>query len=114
VAYLEWGPDIVEIDFESKTHVLEAADNLAAHTCIPDFPVVFDSGQAGIVEAKASRRRISHKQTAQLALSEAHFERGGFPFEVVYRDELQKDGFIETIFPLRHYARLTFNGALWR
>lgn len=107
--YLEWRPDVVNFSFEPKRYSLPAGDGLAQLDCIPDFEVVLDTGELVVVEAKYSRDQLRDKEREKLALTAAHFERMGIPYSVVYRHELEADGFIDTIFLLRQYGHCIYS-----
>lgn len=110
--YLEWRSDVVSFSFEPRRYRFEANGNLVPLDCIPDFEAVLATGEVRVFEAKYGRDDLREKERDKLALTAAHFERAGIPYEVVYRLELERQGFIDTVFLLRQYGLHRYPDAL--
>lgn len=110
--YLEWRTDVVRFSFEPRRYRFESNGDLASLDCIPDFEAVLATGEVRVVEAKYSPDQMREKERSKLALTAAHFECAGIPYEVVYRLELERHGFIDTVFLLRQYGHHPYAEAL--
>lgn len=106
--YLEWRKDVAKIMFEPRIHKFDASGELQSLTINPDFEVALVDGELEIVEAKYSEESLKDKDREKLALAYAHFKAQGIPYKVVYRQQLEVNGFIETIILLRRYSKLVF------
>lgn len=107
--FLTWSPDVVRIAFEPRKVQFDAHDSLPAVTCWPDFEIVFNSGEIEWVEAKHSEDILSAKEKAHLELIAAHCTREELRYRVIYRTQLEENGFIGTISLLRRYGELLFD-----
>lgn len=110
--YLEWRSDVASFSFEPRRYRFAANDNLAALDCIPDFEAVLTTGEVVVFEAKYCREEMRNKERDKLALATDHFALAGIPYEVVYRLELERGGFIDTVFLLRQYGHHPYAEAL--
>jgi len=106
--FLAWSPEVQRIFYERRPLSFESVAGLPALTCWPDYEIVLDSGEIEWIEAKASPESLAAEDKARLELIAAHCARESRRYRVIYRSELEKDGFIETISLLRPYGRLTF------
>ncbi len=106
--YLEWRHDVVQFDFEPQKFDFAANGDLPGVSCIPDYEVTLDTGELAIFEAKYSREQLRPAEEAKLRLLEAHFAHRGVSYTVVYRLDLEKSGFLQTVTLLRPYAQLEF------
>lgn len=102
--YLEWRKDVESFAFEPRSHGFEATDSLPALRCIPDFEVVLTTGEIVLVEAKYSRENMREAERVKIELASQHFAMAGRRYEVVYRKDLEVNGFADTIFLLRQYG----------
>lgn len=107
--YLEWRKDVAKIMFEPRIHEFEATEELQYLKINPDFEIILVDGELEIVEAKYSEKDLTDKLREKLALAYAHFKAKGIPYKVVYREQLEADGFIETIILLRRYSKLVYS-----
>lgn len=107
--YLEWRVDVVLIEFEPERYEFEAAGDLPPIRCIPDFRVTLMTGEIMLVEAKSHPTHLKPQAVERLDHIRRHFESVGMPYQVVYRSELKRDGFIDTVFLLRPFGRLPFS-----
>ena len=103
---LEHRKNVVRIEFEPRMHTHAATSVLAALTAITDFEVTLDTSELRPVEAKYSESSLRDKERTHLMLLAEHCEAEGRPLEVVYRDVLERDGFINTVLLLRRYGLL--------
>jgi hypothetical protein len=103
--YLEWRQDVVQVSFEPDIDNYPATETLSALRCVHDYKVLFASAERGVVEAKYSQESIKSKQQANFQLAAAHLRERGISHTVVYRLELEKNGFIDTVLLLRRYGR---------
>lgn len=110
--YLEWRSDVVSFSFEPRRYRFAANQDLVALDCIPDFEAVMETGEMRVFEAKYSRDDMRDKERDKLALTSAHFAQAGIPYEVVYRLDLERGGFIDTVFLLRQYGHHAYEGSL--
>jgi len=106
--YLEWSPRVALIEFEPEWFEFPETEDLPAVRCLPDFRATLDTGEFRMIEAKSSRERLSPKAVTQLEIIRQHFARRGIEYDIVYRSELKKNGFIDTISLLRRFGRLSF------
>src|SRR5690606_20264714 len=95
--YLAWSPKVLHIAFEPREISFEALAGLPAVTWWPDFEVILEGGECEWVEAKYAHESLSERQRQKLDLIAAHCERERRRFRVVYRQELEKNGFAGTI-----------------
>lgn len=112
--FLVWSPNVQKIFYEQRQLCFEAADGLPELACWPDFEIVLDSGEIEWIEAKASPESLSEKEKARLAMIAAHCARENRRYRVIYRSDLEKHGFIDTITLLRLYGQLTFKSQALR
>lgn len=106
--YLEWRQDVVSMAFEPHVFTFEAEAGLPELVCHPDYEAIFDTGEIEFYEAKYSRVGLRDTEREKLALTAAHFEQRGIPYKVIYRDDLEVDGFIDTIIMLRRYGLMQY------
>lgn len=104
--YLEWRKDVVRMEFEPRWYKFTRTADLPALRAIPDFDVVLDTGEEHPVEAKSSLSKLSAKEQAKLQLLKQHCDAQGRTLEVVYRDVLERSGFIDTVLLLRRFGLL--------
>lgn len=105
--YLEWRKDVVEMEFEAEKLKIHPPGHRSFYV-IPDFRVILDSGVIAYVESKYSREKLKQKQARRLDMVKEYLESKGFPYVVIFRSELEENGFIDTIALLRRYAFLSF------
>jgi hypothetical protein len=103
--YLEWSRDTVALQFESAKFQFQTADGVK--TVIPDYEVSRLTGEIRHAEAKYERP-VDPGKTQELEATAALFASRGIPYEVFFRKDLERDGFFDTIFFLRRYAKLWF------
>lgn len=106
--YLDWRRDVVTFEFEAQKISFLTPGSPKETSCIPDYEVVFDTGEVGYVDAKYDPDAMRDTERLKLAAFSAHCQREGIRHEVVFRSELEQDGFIQTIQLLRRYATLEF------
>lgn len=106
--YLEWRQDVVSMAFEPHMLTFAAEAGLPELTCHPDYEVILDSGEIEFYEAKYSRDGLRDAEREKLVLTAAHFEQRGIPYKVIYREDLETDGFIDTIILLRRYGLMQY------
>lgn len=109
--YLAWLPQVVKISYERAEVRFDAHGSLPPVSCWPDFEVVLEGGEVEWVEAKYSEHGLSSEERTHLALLAAHFAREERRYRVVYRQEIEQNGFCASISLLRPYGRLHFSGA---
>lgn len=107
--YLEWRQDVVHFDFEPRKFDFSEHGDWPAASCIPDFEVTLDTGELAIFEAKYSQEQLRGDERAKLRLLEAHFQSQGVSYTVVYRLDLEKSGFLQTLALMRPYAQLDYS-----
>lgn len=110
--YLEWRTDVVSFRFEPRRYQFAEHGRLESLDCTPDYEAILTTGELIIVEAKYDPEQLTEVQRARLALAAAHFARKGVPYEVVYRSELERNGFIDTVFLLRQYGLCQYPDSL--
>lgn len=103
--FLEWNKDVRRIWYEELELTFEPIDDLPALLCWPDFRVIIDGGEIEWVNAKYSAS-LRDEERAQLELIDAHCARRSMRHRVVFREDLDRNGFIETISLLRRYGLL--------
>lgn len=109
--FLRWAPSVKGIAYEPTEVVFEATADLPRIAGWPDFEVVLDGGEVEWVNAKYSDSGMRDAERTQLDGFDAHCRATGRRHRVVYRDQLEQDGFIETIGLLRPYGDLEFQEA---
>jgi hypothetical protein len=106
--FLEWCTTIRQIVFESRWYEFEATKELPAIRCIPDFECVTDTGEIVIREAKSRKDGLNDEERESLALVGKHFAAENTSYDVIFRDQLEANGFFETIFLLRKYGLIEY------
>jgi hypothetical protein len=109
--FLEWNKDVRKMWYEGFQLTFEPIDDLPALTCWPDFRAVLDGGENEWVNAKYSRAGLRDEERAQLDLIDAHCARRNERHRVVFREDLERNGFIGTIKLLRKYGSLAYRQA---
>ena len=107
--WLKWSKRVRRIAFEAAPLCFAAVDDLPALLAWPDFQVVLDNDELEWVEAKYSKEALTPKIASKLTQLAGHCERDQRRFRVVYRKELEANGFIDTISLLRRYGELEFD-----
>jgi hypothetical protein len=107
--FLNWAATVMRIAYEPRVIEFEAANDLPRITGWPDFEVVLEGGEIEWVNAKYSESAMRDTERAQLDGFDSHCRAQGHRHRVVYRDQLEQDGFIETIALLRPFGDLTFS-----
>lgn len=107
--YLEWRPDVVSVAFEPREYEFEETSDLPELTCVPDYEAILDTGELELYEAKYAENDLRDTERTKLELTAAHCRQQGIPYHVIYRDILEKDGFIGTVMLLRPYGQLKFS-----
>lgn len=110
--YLEWCNWVKWIEFEPEWFEFPARNGLPAVRCLPDFRATAESGEFKMFEAKSKRDEISPKKLASLEAIRQHFALLGIVYEVIYRSDLKRNGFIDTVALLRRFGYLTFPQSL--
>lgn len=111
--YLDWRADVEQVAFEAHRIDFEWEGRPAR--AFPDFHVAWTQGELGYAEAKFCPPPAGSAESLRLAHLGAHLRKQGYRYDVFFRTELEKGGFIQTIFLLRRYARLPIpNGVLDR
>ncbi len=90
--------------FEPTVHTFEATDHRAAVVGNPDAQVILDTGEIKWFEAKYSRESLREEDREKLALLASHLDAIGQPHEIVFGEDLRRDGFIETVLLLRPFG----------
>ncbi len=75
---------------------------------IPDYSVIYETGQVGCVEAKPDID-LSSSLREKLSLNKELIENSGRRYDILYAADLEENGFLETITFLRRYSRLEFS-----
>jgi hypothetical protein len=107
--FLEWCRTIRRIVFESRWYEFQATKDLPAIRCNPDFECVTDTGEIVIREAKSRKDGLSDEERESLALAGKHFAAENTSHDVIFHDQLQANGFIDTIFLLRRYGLIDYS-----
>lgn len=107
--YLEWREDVVHFDFEARKFEFSEHGEWPAASCIPDFEATLDTGELAIFEAKYSREQLRVDERAKLRMLKAHFASQGIAYTVVYRLDLERNGFLQTLALMRPYAQLDYS-----
>lgn len=106
--FLAWARAVRRIEFEAREVAFEPTDNLAGVNGWPDYELTLEGGEIEWVNAKYSRSSLRDEEREQLDLFDAHCLASGRRHRIVYRDELERDGFIESILLLRPYGLLPY------
>ncbi len=107
--YLEWRSDVNEFRFEPKLHEFPADTEIQGVSCIPDYEAIMKTGEVAMFEAKYSQEQLRPEEREKIKLAKSHFERRGISYEVVYRLNLEQNGFLDNLYLLRQYGRLHLN-----
>lgn len=107
--YLEWRKDVVSIAFEPRVHSFAASGELPEVTCIPDYETTMSTGELALFEAKYSEDSLKDDERERLRNAAAHSRAAGMEYQIVFRKELEKSGFIDTVILLRRYGLLDFS-----
>lgn len=107
--FLEWCKTIRRLVFESRWYEFEATKELPAIRCLPDFECVLDTGEILIREAKSRKDDLSDEERESLDLVGKHFAVENTSYEVIFRDQLEANGFYDTIFLLRKYGLIEYS-----
>lgn len=106
--YLEWRPDVVRLTFEPREYKFGPAHGLPELKCIPDFEAVLESGEICPYEAKYSREGLRAEERTKLDLTTAHFKYRNSSYSVIYRLDLEADGFLDTVILMRRYGLMAY------
>lgn len=106
--FLIYSRFVEAIEYEAEEISFAATEKLAAITGWPDFTTTLDGGELELVNAKYSRDSLRDEERDTLDLFDAHCKADDRRHRVLYRDELEKNGFIATIMLLRPYGLLTY------
>lgn len=106
--FLEWCLWVKWIEFEPEEFYFPASGMLPTIRCIPDFRATAHTGEFKMIEAKSRRDKMSAKTLERLEFIRQHFAARGIIYEVIYRSDLQANGFIDTIALLRRFGYLKF------
>lgn len=109
IGFLKWSKRVRRIAFEAAPLRFRAVDDLPALLAWPDFETELDNSEIEWVEAKYSRESLKPKPAAKLTHLAAHCKREQRRFRVVYRKDLEANGFIDTIMLLRQYGELEYS-----
>lgn len=106
--YLEWCLWTKWIEFEPEWFDFPVTGDLPAIRCLPDFRATQESGEFKIIEAKSRRERLSPEKLGKLENIRGQFAVRGVAYEVIYRSDLEANGFIDTIGLLRRFGHMSF------
>ena len=106
--FLIWARWVVKILYEPRKVTFTATEDLSEVIGWPDFEVLLDGGEIEFVNAKYSDASMREEERSQLERFDAHCRAHAQRHRVVFRDALEKNGFIETISLLRPYGLLEF------
>lgn len=106
--FLNWAEFVRHIAYEPRQVVFDATEVLPGVTGWPDFEIVLDGGELEFVNAKYSEAAMRDQEREQLQRFDAHCHARGHRHRIIFREVLERDGFIETIALLRPYGSLTF------
>jgi hypothetical protein len=107
--FLEWCTTIRQIVFESRWYEFQATKELPGIKCIPDFECVLDTGEIVIREAKSRINELTDEEREDLPLIGKHFAAQNTSYDVIFRDQLEANGFFDTIFLLRKYGLIEYS-----
>jgi hypothetical protein len=107
--FLEWCKTIGRILFESRWYDFQATKELPAIRCNPDFECVLDTGEIVIREAKSRIDELTDEERESLPLVSKHFAAENTSYDVIFRDQLDANGFFDTIFLLRKYGLIEYS-----
>ena len=110
--FLIWSKWVARILYEPRKVTFPATNDLPEVVGWPDFEVVLDGGEIELVNAKYSDASMPEEERSQLANFDAQCQANATRHRVVYRDVLEKNGFIETISLLRPYGLLEFSDSV--
>jgi hypothetical protein len=102
--FLEHQREVVKIAFEPVVHRFEATADRPAAVGNPDVRVILDTGEIRWKEAKYSRKGLREKDKQRLAILASHLAAIGEPHEIVFGEDLRRDGFIQTVLLLRPFG----------
>jgi hypothetical protein len=106
--FLIWAKSVNAIAYEPRVVTFQATDDLPEITGWPDFEAVLEGGEIDWVNAKYSESSMREDERARLETFDAHCRVNGHRHRVIFRDQLEKDGFIETIGLLRPFGMLNY------
>jgi hypothetical protein len=107
--YLTWSPDVEKICSETLIRISDTGNEATDIDYWPDFPIVLYGGEVELIEAKYSPESLTARAKLKLARVTTHFNRVGRRFRVIFRTELENDGFLKTIELLRRYSRMSYS-----
>jgi hypothetical protein len=106
--YLEHRQDVAQISFELKRSKYVDEDG-ATVEAIHDYHLALNTGEVEYVEVKYSLTSLSQKALDKLERLQRAMAREGKQLKLVFRDNLEENGFIQTILMLRRFGQLTFS-----
>jgi hypothetical protein len=107
--YLEWLKSVRHLSFEPHSYRHDDGEDAAEF--ISDYLAVSETGELSHFEAKYDREALKPEEKARLERIRQYFETRGLSYNVIFRTELEKNGFIQTICLLRRYGSLSFPDA---
>jgi hypothetical protein len=96
------------IKFEPVEVKFEPTGDLSGVIGWPDYETVLDGGEIEWNNLKYSAASLRPDERERLEVFDAHCRISGRRHRILYRDELERDGFIATISLLWRYGRLSF------
>lgn len=106
--FLDWADSVKVIAYEPREVTFEAANDLPGITGWPDFEATLEGGEIEWVNAKYSESAMRDQERENLHGFDGHCRANGHRHRVIFRDQLEKDGFIETVSLLRPFGHLTY------
>jgi len=95
-----------QIRFEARKVTFEKSDDLEEVTGWPDYETTIDGGEIEWDNVKFSESSLRPDEREDLYRFDAHCRQSGLRHRILYRDVLERDGFIQTLMLLRPYGLL--------
>jgi hypothetical protein len=105
--HLEHRREVVQLSFEltrSRYVDVDGSEVEAIH----DYHTVLETGEVEHFEAKYSVASLSEKELAKLERLQRAMAREGKQIQLVFRETLEQNGYIQTVLLLRRFGQLSF------
>lgn len=105
--HLEHRKEVVQLSFE-LTRSRYVDDDGSEVEAIHDYHTVLEDGELEYFEAKYSVASLSEKVLAKLERLQRAMAREGKQLQLVFRETLEENGYIQTVLLLRRFGQLSF------
>jgi hypothetical protein len=107
-AYCEHRPEVKHMEFEVRGREYPDEAGTGMVKALHDYTLTLVTGELEEVEAKYSRDSLSKEEAERLEVLQRCMARDGRVLNIVFREDLEKHGFIDTVLLLRRFGTLPY------